>query len=158
MKLVRAIGPQTLLWGLGILQLGQLIMVGICLFYKGNLNPYWLMPVLFFYGAGQGLAVPQVIRQTLNHVGTQNAGAASGLLSTVQQIAFSLGVSVVGGVFYAFADTSQSADSYAIGTAAAFVLNFCFVFAARILVARNIKRGVPVAASSAAAEVIAIEM
>ena len=156
-KMVRAIGPVTLLWGLGILQVGQVLLIALCLFYKGHLNPYWLMPVLFFYGAGQGLAVPQVIRQTLNNVGTQNAGAASGLLSTVQQIAFSLGVSVVGGVFYAFADKGASADSFARGTAAAFVLNFCFVFAARVLVARNIKQGAPVVKSKSETAV-AVEM
>ena len=154
-KLVRIIGPKTLLWGIAIMQIGQVILIALCLIFKGDLNPYWLMPVLFFYGIGQGLSVPQVIRQTLNNVGTQNAGAASGVLSTAQQIAFSLGVSVVGGVFFAFADRDQSPDSFAIGTAAAFALNFCFVFAARILVARNIKRGVPVAAKG---EAVAVEM
>ena len=143
-KMVRILGPKTLLVGIAIMQIGQLILVALCLIFKGHLNPYWLMPVLAFYGAGQGLAVPQVIRQTLNNVGTTNAGAASGLLSTVQQIAFSLGVSVVGGVFYAFADAGKSSDSFAIGTAVAFALNFVFVFAARILVARNIKRGAAV--------------
>lgn len=148
-KMVRVLGPKTLLIGLAILQVGQVILIGLCLIFKGHLNPYWLMPVLAFYGIGQGLAVPQVIRQTLNNVGTSNAGAASGLLSTVQQIAFSLGVSVVGGVFYAFADKGTSGDSFALGTAVAFVLNFAFVFAARILVARNIKRGAAVAKGSA---------
>ena len=143
-KMVRIFGPKTLLIGLAILQIGQIMLVALCLIFKGNLNPYWLMPVLAFYGAGQGLAVPQVIRQTLNNVGTANAGAASGLLSTVQQIAFSLGVSVVGGVFYAFADAGKSSDSFAIGTAVAFALNFAFVFAARILVARNLKQGATV--------------
>ncbi len=143
-KMVRVLGPKTLLIGLAILQVGQLILIALCLLFKGHLNPYALMPVLALYGIGQGLAVPQVIRQTLNHVGTQNAGAASGLLSTVQQIAFSLGVSVVGGVFYAFADAGKSSDSFARGTAVAFVLNFAFVFAARILVARNLKRSAAV--------------
>ncbi len=154
-KLVRIIGPKTLLWGIAIMQIGQVTLIALCLIFRGNLNPYWLMPVLFFYGIGQGLSVPQVIRQTLNNVGTQNAGAASGLLSTAQQIAFSLGVSVVGGVFFAFADRDKSPDSFAIGTAAAFTLNFCFVFAARILVARNIKRGPNVAAKG---EAVAIEV
>ena len=155
-KMVRRFGPKTLLIGLAILQVGQVILIALCLIFKGALNPFWLMPVLAFYGIGQGLAVPQVIRQTLNNVGTQNAGAASGLLSTVQQIAFSLGVSVVGGVFYAFADKGVSADSFARGTAAAFALNFCFVFAALILVARNIKRGAPVTNNNAEAMVMEV--
>lgn len=153
-KIVRAIGPKTLIIGIAIMQIGQVLMVILCLVYRGNLPPNWLIPVLFFYGIGQGLSVPQVIRQTLNNVGTQNAGAASGLLSTAQQIAFSLGVSVVGGVFFAFADRDGSPDSFALGTAAAFALNFCFVFAARVLVSRNIKQGAAVASGGA----VAVEM
>ena len=157
-KLVRIIGPKTLIWGIAIMQVGQVMLIALCLYFRGHLHPNWLMPVLFFYGIGQGLSVPQVIRQTLNNVGTQNAGAASGVLSTAQQIAFSLGVSVVGGVFFAFADKGSSPDSFALGTAAAFALNFCFVFAARILVSRNIKRGAPVVKSEKSESAVAVEV
>ena len=142
-KIVRRIGGRTLLIGMAMMQIGQVILVALCLIFRGELNPYWLAPVLFFYGLGQGLSVPQVIRQTLNHVGTQNAGAASGVLSTAQQIAFSLGVSVVGGVFFAIADRTRTPDDFALGTAAAFSLNFVLIFIARLLVARNIQRDTP---------------
>jgi MFS family permease len=135
-KVVRRIGQKTLLVGLFIMQIGQLMLIAVPLLYKGNFNPNWLMPILFFYGLGQGLSVPQVIRQTLNHVGNANAGAASGVLNTTQQIAFSLGVSVVGGVFFAFADQGETPESFARGVAAAFAMNFVFVFIALVLIAR----------------------
>lgn len=138
-KIVERIGPRTLTIGLTMMQLGQLALIFAALVWKGQLNAFWLMPILAFYGLGQGLSVPQVIRQTMNTVGRSNAGAASGVLSTAQQIAFSLGVSVVGGVFLAIADSKSSADSFAFGTAVAFALNFAFVLVARLLVVRNIK-------------------
>ena len=140
-KIVARIGTKTLLVGLTLLQFGQVLLIGSTLFFRGHLNPYALMPILFVYGLGQGLCVPQIIRQTMNTVGTENAGAASGVLSTTQQVAFSLGVSVVGGVFFAIGDPKShgDADSWALGTAAAFGFNFVLVLIARFLVARNLK-------------------
>jgi EmrB/QacA subfamily drug resistance transporter len=138
-KIVQRIGPKALIVGLTIMQLGQIALIVLPFFWKGNLNAYALMPILFFYGLGQGLSVPQVIRQTMNTVGSTNAGAASGVLSTAQQIAFSLGVSIVGGVFFAIADKDGTPDSFAMGTSVAFAMNFLLVLIARTLVARNIK-------------------
>lgn len=138
-KAVSKIGAKTLLVGLSIMQVGQLLLIILPLYWGANLNPYALMPVLFLYGIGQGLSVPQVIRQTLNEIGVENAGAASGVLQTVQQIAFSLGVSVVGAIFFAFAQGGNG-GAYARGLSAAFACNFVFVLVARILVASNIKR------------------
>ena len=138
-KIVGIIGSKTLLVGMGIMQIGQILLIVLPLYYGGRLNPYALMPVLFLYGLGQGLSVPQVIRQTLNEVGVENAGAASGVLQTAQQIAFSLGVSVVGAVFFSFAEGGNATDS-AHGLAAAFVCNFVFILAARFLVADEIRK------------------
>jgi MFS family permease len=140
-KIVARVGAKTLLIGLSVLQIGQALMIGVTLHWRGDLNPYALAPVLFVFGLGQGLCVPQIIRQTMNTVGTQNAGAASGVLSTAQQVAFSLGVSVVGGVFFAIGDPKAhgNADSWALGTGAAFGLNFVLVMAARVLISRNMK-------------------
>jgi len=140
-KIVARIGGKTLLVGLSVLQVAQILLIAATFFFRGKLNPYVLVPILFVYGTGQGLSVPQIIRQTMNTVGTSNAGAASGVLSTAQQIAFTLGVSVVGGVFFAIGDPKIGAtpDSWALGTSAAFALNFVLVMAARVLIARNMK-------------------
>ncbi|HEX8463793.1 MAG TPA: MFS transporter [Abditibacterium sp.] len=142
-KLVAKIGPRVLLIGLNILQVGQLIILAMALLYKGQINGFAFMPVLFLYGIGQGLAVPQIIRQTMNTVGSKDAGGPAGILSTVQQIAFSLGVSVVGGLFFGIADRDQLPDSYALGTAASFALNFVLVLMARFLIAKNLSLNAP---------------
>ena len=138
-KIVARIGPKTLLVGLTIMQVGQLILIAVPLIWGKNLPPLAMMPILFLYGLGQGLSVPQIIRQTLADVQADNAGAASGVLSTAQQVAFSLGVSVVGGVFFAFIPKLAQPFDYSKGVAAAFACNFVFVLVARFLVASNIR-------------------
>ncbi len=138
-KIVSRIGPKTLLVGLTIMQIGQLILIAVPLIWGENLSPLAIMPILFLYGLGQGLSVPQIIRQTLADVQSENAGAAAGLLNTAQQAAFSLGVSVVGGVFFAFIPKLAQPFDYSKAIAAAFACNFIFVLIARFLVASNIR-------------------
>ena len=155
-KLVARIGNKTLLLGLAMMQIGQIALIVIPLYTQGQLSPFWFVPVLFFYGLGQGLSVPQIIRQTLNAVGNQNAGAAAGVLNTTQQVAFSLGISVVGSVFFAFAENGDSAQSYSYGLAAAFACNFVFVLVARLLLARNFRKEAS-AQEAESAPIVAIE-
>lgn len=138
-KLVGRFGPRVLLTGLSVLQAGQVVMIAMALIWRGHLNGFWLMPVFFVYGLGQGVAVPQIIRQTMNSIGGADAGAASGVLSTVQQIAFSLGVSVIGGVFFGLANKSGTPDAFAFGLAVAFAINFVFVMVARVLVGQTLR-------------------
>jgi EmrB/QacA subfamily drug resistance transporter len=139
-KLVARIGTKTLLLGLGMMQIAQLALIAVSLYTHGELNPFLLMPILFLYGSGQGLSLPQVVRQTLNQVGANSAGTASGILSTVQQVALSLGSAVVGGVFFYFAEKGESTQSYTNGLAAAFACNFLIILLARYLLANNFKR------------------
>jgi hypothetical protein len=56
----------------------------------------------------------------------------------VQQIALSLGVSVIGGVFLGLANKTGTPDEFAFGLAVAFAINFVFVLVARILVAQTL--------------------
>lgn len=139
-KIVERIGAKTLLLGLHIMMGAQLLLIVIPLYFGARLNPWSLMPILFIYGLGQGISVPQIIRQTLTEVDNAHAGAASGVLSTTQQVAFSLGISVVGGLFFSFIPQVAVAQDYAKGVAAAFVCNFVFVLVGRLLVANNIRR------------------
>lgn len=139
-KIVERIGARTLLLGLHIMMGAQLLLIVIPIYFGAYLNPWFLMPILFVYGMGQGIAVPQIIRQTLSEVDNAHAGAASGVLSTTQQVAFSLGISVVGGLFFSFIPREAVTQDYAKGVAAAFVCNFIFVLVSRFLIASNIRR------------------
>lgn len=137
--LVARVGQKTLLLGLTIMQLGQAALIFMPLWLIGHPNPYLVMPVLFLYGIGQGMCMPQVTRQTLNQVGKNNAGAASGVLSTVQQVANTLGISVIGSVFFAVAGNGNNATSYAHALSITFVCNFLLVLIMRVMWVKNLK-------------------
>ena len=62
-----------------------------------------LIAALGVVGAGNGLLLPPLLGAALVPVGAAQAGAASGLLNTAQQFANSLGVAVIGTVFFAVA-------------------------------------------------------
>ena len=130
-KLSQRIGPRILSVGLAIAILGQLMLLALALWFRGGFNPLWVVPALFIYGIGQGLTVPRLIRTTLTTVPVENAGAASGVLSTTQQIAFTIGISVVGTIFFGILSQSKqpSPDLYAHAWAAALACNTaCFAF------------------------------
>ncbi len=49
-----------------------------------------LWPVLVYYGCGQGLALPTLVASVVgsSRIPPQEAGAASGVFTMVQQVAF----------------------------------------------------------------------
>jgi MFS family permease len=70
----------------------------------------WLVPGLFLDGAGMGLAIAPLATTVLGRVSPGNAGAASGVLSTAQQVGNALGVALIGLVFYDVLARGQGAD------------------------------------------------
>src|SRR5579864_8182299 len=59
-----------------------------------------LAPGLLLSGAGMGLCITPLVATVLSNVPAQYAGAASGTLSTVQQLGNALGVAVAGVLFF----------------------------------------------------------
>jgi MFS family permease len=64
-------------------------------------------------GLGMGLLIVPLFDLTLEAVPTADAGAASGALSTIQQIGGALGVAAIGAVFYSIAGASPDASTLA---------------------------------------------
>jgi MFS family permease len=62
-----------------------------------------LIAALGVVGAGNGLILPTLLGAALSRVPAEQAGAASGTLNTAQQFANSLGVTLIGTVFFAVA-------------------------------------------------------
>lgn len=60
----------------------------------------WLAPGLVLVGVGMGLCIAPLSTVVLSACGPSQAGATSGVLSTVQQVGNSVGVGVVGVVFF----------------------------------------------------------
>jgi predicted MFS family arabinose efflux permease len=59
-----------------------------------------IAPGLFLTGAGMGLCITPLVATVLSNVPAQYAGAASGTLSTVQQLGNALGVAITGILFF----------------------------------------------------------
>jgi len=79
-----------------------------------------LIPGLVVDGAGMGLAIAPLAAMTLAGVDPRHAGSASGMMSTGQQVGGSVGVAVIGVVFYDALGAHPAASSYphafALGT------------------------------------------
>jgi EmrB/QacA subfamily drug resistance transporter len=60
----------------------------------------WLAPGLVLIGAGMGLCITPLVATVLEHVSPEQAGAISGVLSTMQQLGNALGVALTGLVFF----------------------------------------------------------
>jgi MFS family permease len=59
-----------------------------------------LCPGLLLIGAGMGLCITPLTSIVMSNVPAHHAGAASGALSTMQQLGNALGVAVIGVVFF----------------------------------------------------------
>ncbi|WP_084385489.1 MFS transporter [Rhodococcus sp. WMMA185] len=80
---------------------GSLIVLAALLQHEGT-DPRWsvLAGPLFVGGAGLGLFVAPLQTAILATVEPRNAGSVSGLLPTVQQVGSSIGLAVIGVVFF----------------------------------------------------------
>lgn len=64
----------------------------------------WLAPALLLDGAGLGLVMGPIIAIVLAGVEPRNAGAASGVLASAQQVGNALGVAIIGVVYFGALD------------------------------------------------------
>jgi predicted MFS family arabinose efflux permease len=86
-----------------------------------------VMPLLLVYGGGQGLVFPALVAMTLSRVPSADAGSASGVLATVPQVAFSVGVAVIGSVFFAALGSEAGGRAHAGALGAALVCNIALL-------------------------------
>lgn len=99
-KLTRRIGRRILTSGAVVLGLTE---IGLALFTDAaGLHPavFPLCALMFAAGAGMGAMGAPLLSQVLLGVQPAHAGAASGVLSTTQQLAGALGVAFIGILFY----------------------------------------------------------
>lgn len=92
------------LYGRGVPQTGLSIMIialiaQVWLVYGGG-SPYLFYVTLLVYGTGQGMFLPTLLNVTLTGLPKHHAGAAAGIYYTFQQFSSTLGVTVIGGVFF----------------------------------------------------------
>lgn len=84
-----------------------------------NLSTWDLAPALLVAGIGLGMLVVPLVDVALATVPMSEAGAASGVYGTVQQVGAALGVAVIGTVFFGIVGTSYDEGSLRDGLVAA---------------------------------------
>lgn len=114
-RIARRLGTRTAAFGM-ILEVLGLVAVAVLAFAGA---PSWLAVPLLVIGAGQGIALPALVRLSVDHVQTRWAGLASGLVNATLQIGAAVSVAVFGGLFIAIAPDGASAHEVRLGFAVA---------------------------------------
>ncbi|HUR04084.1 MAG TPA: MFS transporter [Nonomuraea sp.] len=102
-------------------------------------NPgYWMLALaLFVGGLGLGLAAPILVNVVLAGVPGQDAGAAGGVLSTVNQIGGAAGIAALGSIFFAAVDSpvagASQLDVFGNAFAAVIPVEIAFYLLAAVL-------------------------
>ncbi|MFE3452331.1 MFS transporter [Nonomuraea sp. NPDC059194] len=86
-------------------------------FLAADGRPAALLPGLFVAGAGMGLVMSPLLSMVLASVRQAHAGAAAGVLGTVQEVGGVLGVTVVGLVFFGALDATGWTNAARAGLA-----------------------------------------
>ncbi|MEV4258768.1 MFS transporter, partial [Spirillospora sp. NPDC049652] len=119
-RLVPVHGHRVLIIGAVVLTLGY-AATAVLLLGGAPFTPAVVVPTLVLQSAGGGLVITPSLNAVLGRISPDDAGVASGALSTVQQIGGALGVAVIGAVFFGAFDTTshtrESAGGHALAMA-----------------------------------------
>jgi MFS family permease len=130
--LAARLGRQILAVGGVVLALGVAVLAATVDGIGVTGSSLALIPALVMGGVGMGLIMAPLASVVLAGVVPQHVGAASGVLSTALQVGNSIGVALIGVVFYGALDDRVGADRFPH----AFVLSseFLLVFALAVVV------------------------
>jgi EmrB/QacA subfamily drug resistance transporter len=97
-KLAHKIGRKTLFLGCALLVIGMAGIVST-LHYSGS-GALELLPSMFVAGLGTGMIIAPITEIVLAGVPWQEAGSASGVLTTSQRLGSAFGIAVIGAVLF----------------------------------------------------------
>ena len=99
-RLAPNLGRRILSAGSLLLVAGMVALIWTVDRYAGAVHSWQLLPALLVCGLGLGSVVAPLVNVVLAGIRGQDAGAASGVLSTVQQVGGAVGVAVIGVIFF----------------------------------------------------------
>ena len=116
-------GSRIINLGIGMMMFGLtaiLLLIGMDV-----VQSHWLslVPAMLVYGAGQGLVMPTLTRTVLSNVSHGDVGSASGLFTTIQQIAMAVGVTVITSIFYSLLGPNPEAGRFPRATILSLLVN-----------------------------------
>lgn len=133
-RLARRLGRQVLAAGALTMAAG-LIVLAVTVTRIGMDGPILLLaPGLLLDGIGMGLALAPLISIVLADLPARHAGAAAGILTTMQQMANALGVAFIGLIFYGILGPSMSRDAYPQALSAALLYLVALAVAVAVLI------------------------
>jgi EmrB/QacA subfamily drug resistance transporter len=127
-RLFGRFGIRIVTAGAGVSVVGLTLMAITLSVLGGRISAPWLLPGMMLVGLGNGLLMPSIMGAVLSGVNRARAGAAAGVLTTVQQFASAAGVAVLGAVFFATIGGHPSRSEFA--RALEFVVVFDLALAA----------------------------
>ncbi|ELI8126410.1 MFS transporter [Yersinia enterocolitica] len=116
-RLQNYMGERTLFAGLCIFGLGLALAIWVGWTSPDSLA--WLVVSLVLNGFGQGMAIPAALGILLGRVTDTQAGVASGLVSTLQALGNSAGITIVGAILFTGLAHLPGAESSSHGIALA---------------------------------------
>ncbi len=109
-KVAARLGRQVVALGSLVVSAGYLLLAAAV--HDGTV---WLVPGLLISGIGMGFAIAPMPSIVLARVKPEHAAAASGVLSTAQQAGNSIGVAVIGVVFYRALGSGSYPHAFGLG-------------------------------------------
>jgi EmrB/QacA subfamily drug resistance transporter len=107
-RLAQRLGRNVLVIGTALVALGLAAVWIILLNVKpADLNSWQLLLPLFFAGLGNGLFIAPNAQFIVATVDPAEAGAASGVISTMQRIGAAIGIAIIGSVLFGVANLSS---------------------------------------------------
>ncbi|SDS10892.1 MFS transporter [Bradyrhizobium canariense] len=108
-SIMQRLGPRALTLGFII----QVIGFGAVILSVLGVTSGYIEIALLVAGLGYGIVVPSVIKAVVGGIDQRYAGLASGIVISTFQIGASLGVAIIGGVFFSTVGGNQELTSYA---------------------------------------------
>ncbi len=99
--------------GAGLLAIGLGVLRVVILTMGDTIQWLHLAPPLAIGGFGLGIAVSPLFQTALSGAGRTSSGGASGAVQAVQQVGGSLGVAIMGGLFFAALGGAAEGDTMA---------------------------------------------
>jgi predicted MFS family arabinose efflux permease len=128
--LIKRFGRHLLHIGVTLIVIGTVVLA-LTLTSEVHASTWDLIPGLFFVGAGLGGSFGQLFQFVLTSVSMDEVGSASGVMEAVQQLSTSLGVAVLGTIFFSIFSHHLPSDALRVTAwcclvplAAAFLLVF----------------------------------
>lgn len=111
-RATKLVNDRTISYGAVLMAVSEAALAIVVWAEGAHVSAWSLAPALTGAGVGLGFVLTPLISRALAGVDPNHAGAASGMLSTTQQVGISLGVGLIGVIFYGAA-TGSSGVLYA---------------------------------------------